>query len=101
MTNPFENENGTFHVVVNEEGQHCLWPSFVEVPNGWTIVLKSDSRAACLEYVNKNWTDIRPKSLIAAMNELSEGEQQKANQTEGVVETGQHDGSTVSAETLH
>ena len=62
MTNPFEDENGTYHVLTNDEGQHSLWPSFVEVPNGWTIILKSDTRAACLEFIEKNWTDMRPKS---------------------------------------
>jgi MbtH protein len=29
----------------------------------------SDTRAACLDYVNKNWTDMRPKSLIKRMEE--------------------------------
>ena len=69
MTNPFDDENGTFHVLVNEEGQHSLWPAFIDVPAGWTIVHASDTRAACLDYVNKNWTDMRPKSLIKRMNE--------------------------------
>ena len=32
MTNPFEDENGVYHVLVNDEGQHSLWPSFKEVP---------------------------------------------------------------------
>jgi MbtH protein len=68
MTNPFEDENGVYHVLVNDEGQHSLWPSFVEVPQGWTIAHKSDTRAACLDYINRNWTDMRPKSLIEAMN---------------------------------
>ncbi|CFS17487.1 protein MbtH [Mycobacterium tuberculosis] len=27
------------------------------------------SRAACLDYVEKNWTDLRPKSLRDAMAE--------------------------------
>ena len=69
MTNPFEDENTTYHVLVNDEGQHSLWPSFKEVPDGWTIVHQSDSRAACLDYVNKNWTDMRPKSLIERMKQ--------------------------------
>ena len=69
MTNPFDDENGTFHVLVNEEGQHSLWPAFIDVPAGWTIVHASDTRAACLDYVNKKWTDMRPKSLIKRMNE--------------------------------
>ena len=73
MTNPFEDDKGTFHVLVNDEGQHSLWPSWKDVPSGWTIVHKSDTRAACLDYVEKNWTDMRPKSLIEKMKK-SEGQ---------------------------
>ncbi|MFJ7213126.1 MbtH family protein [Amycolatopsis sp. NPDC098790] len=67
MTNPFEDENGTFLVLVNAENQHSLWPSTVDVPAGWTKVHGEDTRAACLEYVEQNWTDLRPASLVAAM----------------------------------
>ncbi|GAA2440005.1 MbtH family protein [Streptomyces glaucus] len=65
MTNPFDNENGTFLVLVNDEGQHSLWPVFAEVPQGWTTVFGEASRAECLEFVEQHWTDMRPKSLVA------------------------------------
>ncbi|MEU0407410.1 MULTISPECIES: MbtH family protein [Streptomyces] len=68
MTNPFEDADGRYLVLVNDEGQHSLWPSFVEVPAGWTVAFGESDREACLEYVEKNWTDMRPKSLIEAMN---------------------------------
>lgn len=32
MSNPFEDENGTYLVLVNDEGQHSLWPAFADVP---------------------------------------------------------------------
>ena len=80
MTNPFEDENGVYHVLVNEEGQHSLWPTFIDVPKGWTIIHKSDSRAACLEFINKHWTDLRPNSLIERMKQSAATEQQKENQ---------------------
>ncbi|MET9979704.1 MbtH family protein [Streptomyces microflavus] len=67
MTNPFEDENGTYLVLVNHEGQHSLWPSFAEVPAGWTVVHPEDTRQACLDYVEENWTDLRPKSLTESM----------------------------------
>ena len=54
MTNPFEDEQGVYHVLINEEGQHSLWPAFKEVPLGWTIALKSGTRAACLEFINQS-----------------------------------------------
>jgi MbtH protein len=72
MANPFEDENGVYHVLVNDEGQHSLWPSFVDVPKGWTIVHQSDTRSACLDYINRNWTDMRPNSLIEKMRHSSE-----------------------------
>lgn len=71
MTNPFEDEAGVYHVLVNGEGQHSLWPAFKEVPAGWTIALPSDSRAACLAFIERNWTDMRPRSLIEQMNKQS------------------------------
>ena len=78
MTNPFEDENGVFHVLTNGEGQHSLWPSFIQVAEGWTIIHESASRAACLEFINQHWTDMRPSSLIERMKELSESDQAKA-----------------------
>jgi MbtH protein len=79
-TNPFEDENGVYHVLINDEGQHSLWPTFVEVPQGWTIIHKSDSRAACLEFIEKNWTDMRPRSLIESMKATAEKEKQDGQQ---------------------
>ncbi|MEU2794201.1 MbtH family protein [Streptomyces sp. NPDC007100] len=68
MANPFDDENGSFLVLVNEENQHSLWPSFAEVPAGWRVVFGEDTRTACLAYVEENWTDLRPQSLIDEMN---------------------------------
>ncbi|ATW50981.1 MbtH family protein [Streptomyces xantholiticus] len=67
-TNPFENDDARYFVLVNEENQHSLWPAFAEVPAGWTVVHGEDSRQACLDHINENWTDMRPKSLAAAMD---------------------------------
>ncbi|MEU9624466.1 MULTISPECIES: MbtH family protein [unclassified Streptomyces] len=67
MSNPFEDPEGTYLVLVNDEGQHSLWPHFAEVPDGWDVAKPADSRQACLDYIEQNWTDMRPKSLIAAM----------------------------------
>jgi MbtH protein len=67
MTNPFENESVTYLVLINDEAQYSLWPSFLDVPSGWRIAHPADSRQACLDYVNQHWTDMRPKSLVDAM----------------------------------
>lgn len=66
-TNPFDNPDGTYLVVVNDEGQHSLWPAFIEVPAGWTVVQQETDRQSALDYVERNWVDMRPTSLIRAM----------------------------------
>jgi uncharacterized protein YbdZ (MbtH family) len=62
-TNPFDDDNGSFYVLVNDEEQHSLWPAFSDVPAGWRVVYGEATRAECLEYTEQNWPDIRPKSL--------------------------------------
>lgn len=69
MTNPFDDEQGEFLVLINEEGQYSLWPSFKDVPAGWSAVGPRGSRAECLAYIEEHWTDMRPKSLIRQMEE--------------------------------
>jgi len=68
MASPFDNEDGTFLVLVNDENQHSLWPAFVEVPAGWQVAHPEASRQACLDYIEANWTDLRSRSLIQAMD---------------------------------
>lgn len=36
--NPFDDDNGSFFVLVNDEEQHSLWPAFADVPAGWRVV---------------------------------------------------------------
>ena len=66
-SNPFDDPDGRFLVLVNDEGQYSLWPSFADVPGGWSVALTETDRQSALDYVNKHWTDLRPKSLIQAM----------------------------------
>ena len=66
MTNPFEDESGSYLVLVNAENQHSLWPAGITVPDGWNTVFGVAGRAECLDYIETNWTDIRPASVIGA-----------------------------------
>ncbi|MDS0137727.1 MULTISPECIES: MbtH family protein [unclassified Amycolatopsis] len=65
--NPFDDDNGEFFVLVNDEGQHSLWPTFEDVPAGWQAKFGPATRAESLAYVEENWTDMRPRSLQEAM----------------------------------
>ena len=67
MSNPFDDDQGTFLVLLNDEGQYSLWPSFVDVPEGWTVDLPAGSRDAALEHIQANWSDLRPLSLVRAL----------------------------------
>ncbi|QFZ21615.1 MbtH family protein [Saccharothrix syringae] len=65
MTNPFDDQDAQFLVLVNEERQHSLWPASIAVPAGWEVAHGPDTRAACLAHVETHWTDLRPASLAA------------------------------------
>ena len=69
--NPFDDEQGRFLVLVNDEEQYSLWPAFAAVPTGWTVVLggtDGTDRDTALRYVDDTWDDMRPKSLRERMN---------------------------------
>lgn len=74
MTNPFEDEAAEYLVLTNDEGQHSLWPVFAEVPAGWSEVYRGARKADSVAYIESAWTDMRPKSLIAAMDHRDSGQ---------------------------
>ena len=63
-TSSFDREDETFIVLVNHEVQYSIWPQWKAVPGGWKAVdgIQGDKKTV-LDYVEKNWTDMRPKSL--------------------------------------
>jgi uncharacterized protein YbdZ (MbtH family) len=69
---PLRGQDGAHIVLVNSEGQHSLWPSFAEIPAGWTAAFGEADRAACLKYIEESWTDMRPNSLVEAMAAASQ-----------------------------
>ncbi|MBP2637848.1 MAG: MbtH domain protein [Firmicutes bacterium] len=69
MNNPFENEKGAYAVLINGEGQYSIWPAFLDVPSGWTVIYGEESRQLCLDYINSRWTDMRPNSLKPQVQE--------------------------------
>jgi uncharacterized protein YbdZ (MbtH family) len=68
VSNPFEDEAGEYLVLINDERQYSLWPAWREIPAGWTTVGPRGHRQECLDYIERTWTDMRPQSLIDAMN---------------------------------
>jgi MbtH protein len=72
--NPFDDQDGRFLVLVNDEEQYSLWPTFAAVPAGWTVVFggpDGTDRDSALRYVDETWTDMRPRSLRERMNDAA------------------------------
>ncbi len=61
--NPFDDDAADFLVLVNDVGQHSLWPTFRPVPDGWHTVYGPGPRSGALAYVEANWTDITPRRV--------------------------------------
>jgi MbtH protein len=68
MANPFEGDENDYRVLVNAEGQYCLWPAFRRAPPGWVVVGPSGARQHCLDWIEMHWTDLRPKSLLGTQS---------------------------------
>ncbi|MFE7539308.1 MbtH family protein [Streptomyces platensis] len=67
MSNSLDEPDGSFLVLMNHEAQYSLWPEFAEIPDGWTVAHPKSDRQTCLDYIEQQWTDMRPKSLVNDM----------------------------------
>jgi MbtH protein len=54
--------NDSYYVVINDEDQYSIWSADREIPRGWQAVAEPWPRAECLAYIDRVWTDIRPRS---------------------------------------
>lgn len=60
-----------YFVVINDEEQYSIWPADREQPAGWYLVGDARSREECLSYIERVWTDMRPKSVRQALDKQS------------------------------
>lgn len=67
MSSSFEETDGSYHVLLNDEEQYSVWPATVDVPAAWRIALSDANHQDCLAFIENNWTDMRPRSLRSAM----------------------------------
>lgn len=52
-----------YMVVLNDEEQYSIWPADREFPPGWRAEGTEGTKAACLDHIEKVWTDMRPASI--------------------------------------
>lgn len=70
MSHEATEDTTIYRVVVNEEEQYSIWPTYLEIPGGWRDTGKSGPKDECLAYVREVWTDMRPLSLRKYMEQL-------------------------------
>ena len=63
-----------FYVVFNSEEQYSIWPAWRDLPLGWEVVGESSARDVCLDWIEKNWNDMRPLSVRRFLEEQAQSE---------------------------
>ncbi|MFE1199496.1 MbtH family protein [Streptomyces olivaceoviridis] len=58
-----DDSTGLHHVVVNHERQYSVWPADQAIPAGWSPIGVTSTLDECLAYIDREWTDLRPRSL--------------------------------------
>ena len=82
MTYRFDDEGGEFLALVNDEGQYAVADvrGHRRMDRGFGSARRTKD---CLAYIDEQWTDMRPKSLIRQMEqdaaERAEAERPDAN----------------------
>jgi MbtH protein len=67
MSDEEREDTTVYRVVVNDEEQYSIWPTYKDIPLGWKDVGKQGNKADCLAYIKEVWTDMRPLSLRKQM----------------------------------
>ncbi|ODN72174.1 MbtH family protein [Methylobrevis pamukkalensis] len=73
MTAADETNEIEHDVVISDEGRYSIWPTWREIPAGWSATGFRGGRQACLDHIAEVWTDMRPLSLRRAMDAAAGG----------------------------
>jgi MbtH protein len=65
-----QEDRTTYKVVLNHEEQYSIWPAERENAPGWRDAGHSGTKAECLAYIERVWTDMRPLSLRRHMESV-------------------------------
>ena len=69
-----EEDLRVYSVVVNPEQQYSIWLVESPIPEGWSEVGKTGTKAECLAHIALVWTDMRPLSLRRWLAESADKE---------------------------
>ena len=68
-----EQDTRTYTVVVNHEEQYSIWFADRDIPDGWREVGVRGTKRECLEHIEQTWTDMRPATVRAQMDQSGRG----------------------------
>lgn len=54
-------------VVVNDQGQHSLWPGDRDIPGGWSPTGVEGTTEECLTHIEKVWVEVLPRDARARL----------------------------------
>jgi MbtH protein len=66
-TDQYTIDGHVFQVLVNDEEQYSIWPAGKQIPDGWKPVDFTGSKSECSVFIDRTWTDMRPRSLREKM----------------------------------
>jgi MbtH protein len=62
-----DDDNRVYVVVMNEEERYSIWPDAHPMPTGWEALDSRGTKRECLDFIDREWTDMRPLSLRRQM----------------------------------
>jgi MbtH protein len=68
MSDDERDDQTRYKVVLNHEEQYSIWPADRENAPGWRDAGQNGTKAECLAYIERVWTDMRPLSLRRRMD---------------------------------
>lgn len=60
QSNPFDNTQGHFTILINAQQQYSVWPQHVALPAGWQVVCEPQTQEACYHWLKQRWTTLQP-----------------------------------------
>jgi MbtH protein len=54
------NDDLTWIILINDRGEHCLWPACTPIPKGWREVGPEGSADQCAAWVDRQWKAMKP-----------------------------------------
>lgn len=64
-SNPFDNPQGQFLILVNKLMQYSLWPAHCALPAGWQAVSGPQSQSVCYQWLEAHWQNLQPTHFVS------------------------------------